>query len=106
MGRLAFNEVDPRTIARAQIRHSILDFFWVTSHSGALVQRASYDVQLHIGESRDSGLVAARRPGMTAISAYVASGVGMVRNDRVTCQNNSRLVASVSEWAVPGRMTS
>ncbi len=28
----------------------------------------------------------------------------MVRNDRATCQNNSRLVAIVSEWAVPGRM--
>ena len=30
--------------------------------------------------------------------------VGMVRNARVTCQNNCRLIASTTEWAVPGRM--
>ena len=35
---------------------------------------------------------------------YVAIGVGMVRNARVTGQNNCRLIASATEWAVPGRM--
>src|SRR5215217_520510 len=39
-----------------------------------------------------------------AATGYVAIGVGMVRNARVTCQNNCRLIASATEWAVPGRM--
>src|SRR6266516_6575704 len=61
------------------------------------------DVQLHIGESRDSGFDAHASPRND--SSHVAIGVGMVRKARVTCQNNSRLVASATEWAVPGRMT-
>src|ERR1035437_11123249 len=63
------------------------------------------DVQVHIGESLDSGFASSTRPGMTEVRPHVAIGVGMVRNARVTCQNNCRLVASVTEWAVPGRMT-
>ena len=41
---------------------------------------------------------------MTGENPYVAIGVGMVKNARVTCQNNCRLMASATEWAVPGRM--
>jgi hypothetical protein len=43
---------------------------------------------------------------MTKVTAncYVAIAVGMVRNDLATCQNNCRLVARVTEWAVPGKM--
>jgi hypothetical protein len=35
---------------------------------------------------------------------HVAIGAGMVRNAFVTCQNNCRLVASVTECAVPEAM--
>src|SRR5437868_11012947 len=53
-------------------------------------------------ESRDSGF--ALRAPRNDTACQVAIGVGMVRNARVTCQNNCRLMASATEWAVPGRM--
>jgi hypothetical protein len=34
-------------------------------HSGMVRQHQTSDVQLHIGESRDSGFDASHRPGMT-----------------------------------------
>ncbi|MEH2543771.1 hypothetical protein V1283_000416 [Bradyrhizobium sp. AZCC 2262] len=61
------------------------------------------DLQLQIGNLRISGVAPSMRPG-TTLRCYVAIGVGMVRNARVTCQNNCRLIASATEWAVPGRM--
>jgi hypothetical protein len=45
-----------------------------------------------------------RTPPGNDATRYVAIGVGMVRNARVTCQNNCRLIASATEWAVPGKM--
>jgi hypothetical protein len=36
-------------------------------HSGMVRQHQTSDVQLHIGESRDSGLDASHRPGMTPL---------------------------------------
>jgi hypothetical protein len=56
----------------------------------------------------DKDVDARDKPGHDEVSRaqkpYVAIGVGMVRNARVTCQNNCRLIASATEWAVPGRM--
>src|SRR5258708_38523915 len=58
---------------------------------------------------REKDVDARVKPGHDDLDApspqpHVAIGVGMVRNARVTCQNNCRLVASTTECAVPGRM--
>src|SRR5882724_3031722 len=37
----------------------------ISRHSGARVKQANYDVQLHIGESRDSGYGPSDHSGMT-----------------------------------------
>src|SRR5258707_4666366 len=39
----------------------------IVRHSGMVRQPQTSDVQLHIGESRDSGFDASHRPGMTAV---------------------------------------
>jgi hypothetical protein len=39
-------------------------------------REANYDVQLHIGESRDSGFDASHRTGMTGLSAHPLAAIG------------------------------
>jgi len=47
-------------------------------------------------------VVRKRVPWLPEINYPNGSGAGMVRNARVTCQNNCRLIASATEWAVFG----
>src|SRR4051812_21137688 len=54
-------------------------------------------------ESRGFGF-ALRAPRNDSRGDHVAIGSGMLRKAWVTCQNSFRLVASATEWAVPGRM--
>jgi len=93
-GGLFFSpEANPNVIARSSCDEAIHTSLW----TDGLLRGACHRARIR----------ATRWLAMTAetlTAHYVAIGVGMVRNARVTCQNNCRLMASATEWAVPGRM--
>jgi len=59
-------------------------------HSGMVRQHQTSDVQLHIGEPRDSGFGASHRPGMTATSSRYDSAFSR-RDAPEVCKKRARL---------------
>ena len=101
---LLFGGFVPRTNGPEWSRHGVLDFFAARKLAKPSLRGASRRSNPCFRYARDMDCFASLAMTGRELTPYVAIGVGMVRNARVTCQNNCRLVASATEWAVPGRM--